>query len=87
VFHGIDRSDVQAKANGAVGGAAAALDHDADVPAEVHDVPDDEEVTCETQAIDEIEFAQELAFDIARDVRAVAVVCALDGGAAKKVLL
>ena len=68
----IDGRDPEAVADGAVGGAPAALHEDVVLPAEVDDVPDDQEVAGEVQLLDEIELARDLR---ARPivVRAVAI--------------
>ncbi len=58
--HRIDGGDAQAVADRAVGGRAAALDQDALAPAEVHDVPDDQEVAGELELADERELALDL---------------------------
>ncbi len=58
--HRIDGGDAQAVANRAVGGRAAALDQDPLAPAEVHDVPDDQEVAGELELADELELALDL---------------------------
>ena len=62
----IDRRDAEAVADGAVGRRAAPLHEDVVLPAEVDDVPDDQEVAGELELLDEIE--------LARDLRARAVV-------------
>ena len=62
----IDRGDAEAVADGAVGGRAASLDEDVVLPAEIDDVPDDEEIAGELELLDQIE--------LARDLRARAVV-------------
>ena len=61
-IHGdrIDRGDPEAVADGAVGGAPASLHEDVVLPAEVDDVPDDQEITGEVQLLDEIELARNL---------------------------
>ena len=56
----IDRRDAEAVADGAVGGAAASLHEDVVLPAEIDDVPDDQEVAGEVQLLDEIELARHL---------------------------
>ncbi len=56
----IDRRDPQAVADGAVGRRAAPLHEDAVAPAEVHQVPDDEEVAGELELLDEIELTRDL---------------------------
>ncbi len=56
----IDRGDAEAVAHGAVGRRAAALDEDVVLTAEVHDVPDDQEVAGELELLDEIELARNL---------------------------
>ena len=62
----IHRGDAQAVADGAVGGRSPALHEDAALAAEVHQVPDDQEVAGQIQPLDEIQ--------LARDLRARAVV-------------
>ena len=57
---GIDGGDAQAVADGAVGRRAAALHEDVVVPAEIHDVPDDQEIAGEIETLDEIELARNL---------------------------
>ena len=49
IFHRINRRDPEAITNGAIGGAAAALDHDVVFTAEIDDVPNDQEITGETE--------------------------------------
>jgi hypothetical protein len=56
----IDRRDAQAVADGAVGRRPAPLHEDVLLPAEVDDVPDDEEVAGEVELLDEIELARDL---------------------------
>ena len=56
----IDRGDAEAVADGAVGGRSAALHEDVVLPAEIDDVPDDQEIAGELQLLDQIE----LAFDL-----------------------
>ena len=58
--HGIDGGDAEAVADGAVGRRAAPLHEDVVVPAEIHDVPDDQEVAGEIETLDEIELARNL---------------------------
>ena len=62
----IDGGDPEAVADGAVGGRPAALHEDVALPAEVDDVPDDQEVAGEIELLDEIQ--------LARDLRACAIV-------------
>ena len=56
----IDGGDPEAVAHGAVGGRAAPLDEDVLLPAEIDDVPDDQEVAGEIELLDEIELARDL---------------------------
>src|SRR5262252_5730919 len=49
IFHWIDRRDPEAITNGAVGSAAAALDHDVVFTAEIDDVPNNQEIAGETE--------------------------------------
>src|SRR5439155_5987493 len=56
----IDRGDPEAVADGAVRRAAAPLHEDVVLPAEIHDVPDDEEVAGEIELLDEVELARDL---------------------------
>ena len=62
----IDGRDPEAVADGAVGRRPAPLHQDVVLPAEIDDVPDDEEVAGELQLLDQIQ--------LARDLRAGAVV-------------
>ena len=57
----IDRRDAEAVADGAVGRRAASLHEDVLLPAEIDDVPDDQEVAGEIEFVDEIELARNLA--------------------------
>ena len=56
----IDRGDAEAVADRAVGGRAAALDEDVVLPAEVDQVPHDQEVAGQIQLLDQIELARDL---------------------------
>ena len=58
--HRVDRGDAEAVADRAVRGGAPALGEDALAPAEVHEVPDDEEVAGEVQLADEGELPLDL---------------------------
>lgn len=58
--HRIHRGDAQAVADGAVGRRPAPLREDVLLPAEVHEVPDDQEVPGEIELLDQIEFACDL---------------------------
>ena len=58
--HRVDRGDAEAVADRAVRGRAPALDEDPLPPAEVHEVPDDEEVAGEVQLADEGELPLDL---------------------------
>ena len=64
--HRIDGGNPEAVADGAVGRRPAALHQDVVLPAEIDDVPDDEEVAGELQLLDQVQ--------LARDLRARAVV-------------
>ena len=50
---GVDGSDPQRIADGAVGGGTAALAEDAFLAAEAHDIPDDQEIAAESELLDE----------------------------------
>ena len=63
----IDGGDAEAVADGAVGRRAAALHEDVVLPAEVDDVPDDQEVAGEIELLDEIELARDLRARRGRD--------------------
>src|SRR6478736_5323236 len=63
----IDRSYTEAETNGAVCGAPPALDHDVIFPAEIDDVPDDQEITGKTELADETKLELELLLDFFRD--------------------
>jgi len=54
--NGIDGSDAEGIANGAVGGRATALDEDAVLAAKADDVPDNEEIAGEVKLFDEMQF-------------------------------
>ena len=56
----IDGGDAEAVAHGAVGRRAAALHEDVLLPAEIDDVPDDQEVAGELELLDQIELARDL---------------------------
>ncbi len=56
----IDGGDAEAVAHGAVGRRAAALHEDVLLPAEIDDVPDDQEVAGELELLDQIELARHL---------------------------
>ncbi len=58
--HRIDRRDAEAVADGAVRRRPAPLHEDVVMAAEIDDVPDDEEVAGEIEALDEIELARNL---------------------------
>src|SRR5262245_44818184 len=66
VFHRVDRRDPEAITNGAVGGAAAALDHNVVFTAEIDDVPNDQEIAGET----ELAYQGKLLFDLTLHFRA-----------------
>ena len=53
IAHRIDRRDAEAKADGAVRRAAAALHHDVVLAAEIDDVPDDQEIAGEPELRDQ----------------------------------
>ena len=56
----IDGGDAEAVAHGAVGGRAAALHQDVLLPAEIDDVPDDQEVAGQLELLDQVELARHL---------------------------
>ena len=56
----IDRGDAEAVTDGAVRSRSASLHEDVVMAAEIDDVPDDEEVAGEIEALDEIELARNL---------------------------
>src|SRR5215472_10957465 len=60
IFHRINRGNPEAITNGAVGGAAAALDHDVVFTAEIDDVPNNQEITGETELV----YQGKLFFDL-----------------------
>ncbi len=64
---GIHRRDRERVAHGAVRGRAAPLHEDVLALAEVHDVPDDEEVAREVQLRDEVELPLDLRLRLARE--------------------
>ena len=62
--HRIHGCDAQAVADGAVGGAAAALDHDFIVAAEIDDVPYDQKIPGKTELLNHSQFVIELRDDL-----------------------
>ena len=60
IFDRIDGGDRQRVADGAVGGRAAPLGEDPLAPAELHDVPDDQEVAGEVELLDQVELLLDL---------------------------
>src|SRR6476661_7610359 len=66
IFHRVDRRDSEAITNGAIGGAAPALDHDVVFTAEIDDVPNDQEIAGET----ELAYQCKLFFDLTLHFRA-----------------
>ena len=60
-FHRIDGRDSQHITNGAVGGRAAALHENVVLQAELHDVPDDQEIAFQLEFLDQREFAFDLS--------------------------
>src|SRR3977135_1613544 len=62
----IDRGDAEAITNRAVRRAAAALDHDVVLAAEIDDVPDDQEISGEP----ELDYEREFFFDLTSYLRA-----------------
>ena len=63
----IDRGDAEAVADGAVGRRAAPLHEDVLLPAEIDDVPDDQEVAGEIELLDQIQLALDLPRGRGRD--------------------
>ena len=59
--HGVGVGDAEGVADRAVGGAAPALAEDVVAPAELDDVPHDEEVAGEAERLDEVELVVDLA--------------------------
>ena len=72
-FHsdGIDRRNAQHITDGAVRRRAASLNEDVVPPAELDDVPDDQEITFERKFLDQLQFALDL-FSVPFFVRAIA---------------
>src|SRR5262249_29942124 len=67
IFHRIYRRDSEAITDGAIGGAAATLNHDVVFTAEIHDVPNDQEIAGETELAYQCEFFLDLAFHLRAD--------------------
>ena len=65
--HRIHGGDAQAVADRAVGRRPTPLREDVLLPAEVHEVPDDEEVPGEIELLDQIEFARDLPARLLRE--------------------
>src|SRR5205085_7562342 len=83
VADGIDRRNAEAITNRAVRRAAAALDHDVVFPAEIDDVPDDQEIAREPEPGDETEFFFQFSFHRGAD-GAVTLLRAEKGDGAEK---
>src|SRR5947207_4224344 len=66
IFHRINGRYPEAITHGAVGGTAAALNHDVVFTAEIDDVPNDQEITGET----ELAYQRKLFFDLTLNFRA-----------------
>src|SRR6267142_522248 len=66
IFHRINGRDPEAITHRAVGGTAAALDHDVVFTAEIDDVPNDQEIAGET----ELAYQRKLFFDLTLNFRA-----------------
>src|SRR4030095_7825746 len=85
IFHWVDRRDPEAITNSAIGGAAAALDHDVVFTAEIDDVPNDQEIAGET----ELAYQCKLFLDLTLHFRADRGVTLLrtepDDGAQKRI--
>src|SRR5213082_2572032 len=62
ITHRINRRDAETITNSAVSSAAAALHHDVMFTAKIHDVPDDQKISWESELTDEREFFFELPF-------------------------
>ena len=58
--HRIHGSDAEAVAHGAVGGRSSSLHEDVLLPAEIDDVPDDEEIAGEIELLNQIQLAGDL---------------------------
>jgi hypothetical protein len=78
VLHRVDRRDAEAVADGAVRRRPAPLDEDVVVTAELHDVPDDQEVAGEIELVDHRELVLDLPLRVVL-VRAIAVARAAIG--------
>src|SRR4029434_3940215 len=85
IFHRINGGNPEAITNGAIGGAAAALDHDVVFTAEIDDVPNNQEIAGET----ELTYQREVFFDLTLHFRADRGVTLLrtepDDGAQKRI--
>src|SRR5262249_44500344 len=67
IFHRVDRRDSEAITNGAVGGAAAALDHDVVFTTKIDDVPNDQEIAGETELANQRQLFLNLAVHFRAD--------------------
>src|SRR6476620_3281242 len=83
IFYRINRRYAEAITDGAIGGAAAALDHDVAFTAEIYDVPNDQEIAGET----ELAYQRKLFFDLTlyfRADRGVTLLCTEPDDGAQK---
>src|SRR6266446_1279478 len=83
--HRINRRDTETITNSAVGGAAAALHHDVMLTAKIHDVPDDQKISCEPELGNEREFFFELSFYRCADRRITLLRAKPDDRAQKRI--
>src|SRR5215211_6200582 len=83
IFHRVYRRNPEAITNGAIGGAAAALDHDVVFTAEIDDVPNDQEIAGETELAYQREFFLDLTLNFRADRRVTLLRTEPDDGAQK----
>src|SRR5262249_17924692 len=83
IFHRIDWRDSEAITDRAVRCATADLDHDVVFPAEIDDIPDDQEIAGETELRDQRELFFDLAFHFRADRRVPLLRAEPDDGAQK----
>src|SRR4029079_9287652 len=83
IFYRVDRRDPETITNGAVRSAAAALDHDIVFTAEIDDVPNNQEITGETELAYQCKLFLDLAFHLRADRRITLLRTEPDDGAQK----
>ena len=83
IFHRINRRDPEAITDGAIGGAAAALNHDVVFPTEIDDVPNDQEIAGEPEFHYQRKFFLDLTLHFRTNRRVTLLRTEPDNGAQK----